>query len=115
MVQAALADVTTGEETACERLMSVEPETALRVLMVRLLPRARASGLSAEERQLALGYLLWMTDVASGSDWRYLDAWHCAFEALEDWRWSRGERSTFLTTYRSILSRQLRRLGSALC
>jgi hypothetical protein len=59
-----------------------DTEEALRVLMVRLMPRVQQGVASSEELDSFLSALASLADAARSGDLRFLDAWNSAYEAL---------------------------------
>jgi hypothetical protein len=83
-----------------------DTEEALRVLMVRLLPRVREGVASTEELHSFLSLLASLADAARSGDLRFLDAWNSAYEALLDGQ-SAVELAGFRRTYVDLLEHHL--------
>lgn len=60
-----------------------DAEEVLRVLMVRLWPRIRKRRATPEEQVEFLRGVMGLSILARTEDWRFLDAWNHAFEALD--------------------------------
>ena len=105
-VQATLSS-TTDERRVVPEPASGDPEETLRVLMVRLLPKAAEDATTAAE-DAVLRHLWALRGAALGDDLRFLDAWNNAYELLG----ARGTRA-FLAEYAELLQWHVTRVAGS--
>ena len=95
---------------------ALDPEEALRKVMVVLYPRIQKSAATRSERVLYYTLLQGLFTAAKTADLRFLDAWNCTYEVCL--QTAKGERDTmlewalFCENYLDLIQHHLRRLST---
>jgi hypothetical protein len=91
----------------------VDPEEQLRIVMVRLWPKASAEGSDADAWERLAEGVLSLALPAAGEDWRFLDSWNNAYETLAvgPQYLELPSAQRFLATYADLLHAHVQRLA----